>query len=250
MTIAFEKRRTRLRAMKELFGHYLPSDQLISCPRCGQEHPRSEVEANLSVCPMCGYHWPLSGVQRLAMVMDEGRWRELNADLPAADPLAFPGYGEKLRQVQERTGLQEAEVTAVGSIHDRRCVVCVLDSRFLMGRMSAAVGEKITLAVGYALRRHLPLIIFSASGGAEHYRQRHRPRLHRHRYDRRPARGGQGPDAGGDSRGAAGTGGGGRCCCCCVPGGGGRGLHHRPGAGGGRRHGHVKRARRGQQPWG
>ena len=44
MTIAFEKRRTRLRAMKELFGHYLPPDQLISCPRCGQEHPRSEME--------------------------------------------------------------------------------------------------------------------------------------------------------------------------------------------------------------
>ena len=166
MTIAFEKRRTRLWAMKELFGHYLPSDQLISCPRCGQEHPRSEVEANLSVCPMCGYHWPLSGVQRLAMVMDEGRWRELNADLPAADPLAFPGYGEKLRQVQERTGLREAEITAVGSIHDRRCVVCVLDSRFLMGSMSTAVGEKITLAIEYALRRRLPLIIFSASGGA------------------------------------------------------------------------------------
>ena len=124
------------------------------------------MEANLSVCPMCGYHWPLSGVQRLAMVMDEGRWRELNADLPAADPLAFPGYGDKLRQVQERTGLREAEITAVGSIHDRRCVVCVLDSRFLMGSMSAAVGEKITLAIEYALRRRLPLIIFSASGGA------------------------------------------------------------------------------------
>ena len=96
----------------------------------------------------------------------QGRWRELNADLPAADPLAFPGYGEKLRQVQERTGLREAEITAVGSIHDRRCVVCVLDSRFLMGSMSTAVGEKITLAIEYALRRRLPLIIFSASGGA------------------------------------------------------------------------------------
>ena len=166
MTNAFERRRARLRAMKELYGHYRPPDQLLTCPRCGQEHPRSEVDANLSVCPMCSHHWPLSSAQRLAMTMDGGNWRELNASLPAADPLDFPGYGEKLRQVSRSTGLKEAVVTAVGRIHEHPCVVCVLDSRFLMGSMSAAVGEKITLAIDYALRRRLQLIIFSASGGA------------------------------------------------------------------------------------
>lgn len=165
MTNVFEKRRTRLRAMKELFGNYLPPDQLLTCPNCGQEHPRSEVDANLSVCPMCSHHWPLSAPQRLALTLDDG-WRELQADLPSADPLDFPGYREKLQQVSEKTGLQEAVVTAAGTIHGHPCVVCVLDSRFLMGSMSAAVGEKITLAIEYAMRRHLPLIIFSASGGA------------------------------------------------------------------------------------
>lgn len=166
MTNAFEKRRTRLQAMKELFGRYLPPEQLITCPRCGQEHPRDEVDANLSVCSMCSYHWPLSSQQRLKLVMDGGTWRELNASLPGADPLCFPGYQEKLHQVSERTGLREAVVTAAGSIHEHPCVVGVLDSRFLMGSMSAAVGEKITLAVEYAMRRRLPLILFSASGGA------------------------------------------------------------------------------------
>lgn len=166
MTNVFEKRRTRLQAMKELFGHYLPPDRLTACPRCGQEHPRDEVDMNLSVCPMCRFHWPLSAAQRLSMTLDDGKWRELNADFPAADPFSFPGYGEKLAQVSERTGLHEAVVTATGRIHGHRCVVSVLDSRFLMGSMSAAVGEKITLAIEYAMRRRLPLIIFSASGGA------------------------------------------------------------------------------------
>lgn len=151
MTNAFEKRRTRLRAMKELFGNYLPPDQLVTCPNCGQEHPRSEVDANLSVCPMCSHHWPLSSRQRLDLTMDGGKWRELNADFPAADPLCFPGYQEKLQQVSEKTGLKEAVVSAVGSIREHPCVVCVLDSRFLMGSMSAAVGEKITLAIEYAM---------------------------------------------------------------------------------------------------
>ena len=166
MTNVFEKRRLRLRAMKALYGNYLPPDQLIACPRCAQEHPRDEAQANRFVCPTCGHHWPLSAVQRLKMTMDKGKWREINASLSAADPLEFPGYKEKLAQVSEKTGMSEAVMTVCGRIQEHPCVVCVLDSRFLMGSMSAAVGEKITLAVEYAIRRKLPLIIFSASGGA------------------------------------------------------------------------------------
>ena len=99
-------------------------------------------------------------------MLDSGTFRELNAKLPAADPLAFPGYGPKLALAQRKTGLTEAAVTATGAIGGSRCVVGVLDSRFLMGSMSAAVGEKITLAIEYATKNKLPLILFAASGGA------------------------------------------------------------------------------------
>jgi len=67
---------------------------------------------------------------------------------------------------QRKTGLTEAVVTATGTIGGRKCVVGVLDSRFFMGSMSAAVGEKITLAIEYATKNRLPLILFAASGGA------------------------------------------------------------------------------------
>ena len=80
--------------------------------------------------------------------------------------LHFPGYREKLAAAQNKTGLREAAVTATGRIGGVACVAAVLDSRFFMGSMSTAVGEKITRAVEYATAKRLPLIIFSASGGA------------------------------------------------------------------------------------
>ena len=166
MISVFEKRRVRLRAMKELYDHYLPADQAVVCPGCAKELPRKDVESNLNVCPACGRHFPVSCGERLRMTMDEGRYRELDRALCSADPLAFPDYARKLGEAREKTGLCEAVVSAVGAIGGRRCVVCVMDSRFMMGSMSAAVGEKITRAIEYAERKRLPLIIFSASGGA------------------------------------------------------------------------------------
>ena len=78
----------------------------------------------------------------------------------------FPKYSRKLEEKKKETGLEEAAVSAVGKIGGYKVVVIVLDSRFFMGRMSSGVGEKVTRAVEYATKKKLPLIIFSASGGA------------------------------------------------------------------------------------
>ena len=166
MNSIFAKRRARLLAMKAMRENYIPGDQLAVCPKCGQESPRREVAGNLAVCPKCGYHFPIGGYYRLSTILDPGSFRELNGKLPAGDPLAFPGYREKLAAAQRKTCLTEAAVTATGTIGAQKCVVGVLDSRFLMGSMSAAVGEKITLAIEYATKNKLPLILFAASGGA------------------------------------------------------------------------------------
>ena len=166
MTDVFARRRFRLRAMKRLMDNYLPADQLVACPKCLRDIPIAQKEGNLSVCPHCGYHWPIGAKQRLELIMDAGKYREINADVRAGDPLHFPGYPEKLQKAREATGMNEAVLTATGMIHGRRCVVCALDSRFMMGSMGAAVGEKLTLAIEHAQRNRLPLIIFSASGGA------------------------------------------------------------------------------------
>ena len=166
MNSIFAKRRARLLAMKAMRDNYIPGDKLITCPKCGQESERRLVAQGLSVCPKCGYHWPIGAYYRLSTILDPGSFRELHPRLSAGDPLHFPGYQEKLDAAQRKTGLTEAVVTATGTIGGSRCVVGVLDSRFLMGSMSAAVGEKITLAIEFATKSKLPLILFAASGGA------------------------------------------------------------------------------------
>ena len=162
----FARRRARLLAMKAMRDNYVPGDKLVKCPKCGQESERRLVAQGLSVCPKCGYHFPMGAYYRLSSVLDPGSFRELFTKITAADPLSFPGYREKLSAAQRKTGLSEAVVTALGAIDGRKCVVGVLDSRFLMGSMSAAVGEKLTLAIEYAGKNRLPLILFAASGGA------------------------------------------------------------------------------------
>lgn len=109
---------------------------------------------------------PIGGYYRLSLVLDHGSFRELDADLAPQDVLHFPEYEEKLTAAQNKTGLREAAVTATGRIGGVACAAAVLDSRFFMGSMSTAVGDKITRAVEYATAKRLPLVIFSASGGA------------------------------------------------------------------------------------
>ena len=166
MNSIFAKRRARLLAMKAMRDNYRPGDRLITCPKCGQESERRLVAQGLSVCPKCGYHWPIGAYYRLSTILDPGSFRELHPRLSAGAPLHFPGYQEKLDAAQHKTGLTEAVVTATGTIGGSRCVVGVLDSRFLMGSMSTAVGEKVTLAIEFAAKNKLPLILFAASGGA------------------------------------------------------------------------------------
>lgn len=166
MNTIFAKRRARILAMKATRDHYIPQDKRVLCPQCNAEHARKEVAEQVYVCPHCGYHWPIGAYYRLSTLLDPGSFRELHAKYAAADPLSFPGYPAKVLAAQQKTGLQEAVVTATGSIQGHKCVIAVMDSRFLMGSMSSAVGEKITLAIEFAIRQKLPLVLFSASGGA------------------------------------------------------------------------------------
>ena len=166
MSSIFAQRRARLLAMKSFRENQAAAVPSMTCPKCGKETSRKLVAQSLAVCPHCGYHYPIGAYYRLSTVLDSGSFRELNEKFPAADPLHFPGYKEKLENASRRTGVNEAVVTATGSIGGTDCVTAVLDSRFMMGSMSAAVGEKLTLAIEFAMKKKLPLIIFSASGGA------------------------------------------------------------------------------------
>lgn len=108
----------------------------------------------------------ISARERFDLIMDADSCEALFAGVVGGDPLAFPGYGEKMAAQRDKTGMDEAFQAVCGTIRGARCVVGVLDSGFFMGSMGRGVGEKVTLTVEYAMERRLPLIIFSASGGA------------------------------------------------------------------------------------
>ncbi len=170
MESVFARRRQRLLAMKAMRdGHThgtVHGSEEQTCPQCGKTVTGAELSRSLYVCPHCSHHFPIGAYYRLSTILDSGSFRELNPRLCSGDPLQFPGYREKLSAALRKTGLTEAVVTAAGSIDGHRVVTAVMDSRFLMGSMSAAVGEKITLAIESAVKWRLPLIIFCASGGA------------------------------------------------------------------------------------
>lgn len=167
MNSVFAKRRQHLLALKAIRdGQSAHPAQAAPCPRCGETVPRRELTQTRHVCPRCGYHYPIGAYYRLSLILDAGSFRELDERLTARDPLRFPGYAGKLAESKARTGLSEAVVTAVGAIEGRKAAVGVLDSRFFMGSMSAAVGEKVTRLIEYAGKNKLPLIFFTASGGA------------------------------------------------------------------------------------
>ena len=138
----------------------------IACKKCGRRALRVRWEEHLFVCPHCGSYGPVGAYYRLEMLYDPGTFQELDKDIVVRDPLDFPDYGEKVKELEKKTGLKEAVVSSRGKIGGIPVVVLVMDNRFLMGSMSQAVGEKITRGIEEADRAPCPLIIFSASGGA------------------------------------------------------------------------------------
>lgn len=127
---------------------------------------KKELEKNDKLCVSCGYHFQMTAQERLEHLLDDGSFQEFHAGICSENPLGFPQYMEKLQKDRKKTGLNEAVVTGEGKIDGHRLVLAVMDSRFRMGSMGSVVGEKITRAIEWAENKRLPLLIFTASGGA------------------------------------------------------------------------------------
>lgn len=145
-----------------------PDVPSFKCPRCGHATALDKLAAFGKVCPNCQYHARLTAAERIAVTADGGgsSFTELFGDLESADPLSFPDYAEKVAALQEKTGMKDAVVTGECTIKGSRCVMIVMDSHFMMASMGSVVGEKITRAFEYAIEKGLPVVAFTASGGA------------------------------------------------------------------------------------
>lgn len=139
---------------------------VFKCPRCQDTIPLERYEELHRVCPSCNYHGRLSAQERIALTVDKGTFKEFDGNMISCDPIKFPDYPQKQQELRESTGLKDAIITGTANIKGIKTVLGVMDSRYMMASMGSVVGEKITRAFEYATENNLPVIMFTASGGA------------------------------------------------------------------------------------
>ncbi len=144
----------------------MPEGLWVKCPSCGESLYEQTLAKNLRVCMHCNHHFTLNSDERIASLVDEGSFREIDAKLDSVNALGFKDYLGKVKAYQSKTGLNEAVVTGKATIDGIPVVLAIMDFRFLGASMGSVVGEKITRAIELATKERCAVIIFSASGGA------------------------------------------------------------------------------------
>lgn len=147
----------------------VPEGVWIKCQECDAQLYRTELERNLYVCPKCDYHMRIGARRRLEYFLDPDSQQEIAASLESRDPLRFKDskkYKDRISQAQKKTGEKDALVTVTGTLHSRPVVVCAFEFAFMGGSMGSVVGERFCRATRHSAENKMPLISFSASGGA------------------------------------------------------------------------------------
>ncbi len=147
----------------------VPEGLWKKCPECDAVLYGAEVERNIHVCPKCSHHMRISARERLESFLDDGGQKEIGVDLKPGDPLKFKDskkYRDRLQQAQKNTGENDALVVMRGRLDGQPLMACAFEFKFMGGSMGSVVGEKFALAAEVCLKEEIPLICFSASGGA------------------------------------------------------------------------------------
>ncbi|MCX6640136.1 MAG: acetyl-CoA carboxylase, carboxyltransferase subunit beta [bacterium] len=146
----------------------IPDGLWLKCENCGEIIFRKELQKNLSICQKCRFHFRINGRDYIALLIDEGTYREFNTDLVSADPLKFKDtkrYPDRVQQAIKSTGINDAVRTGVGLLDGRKIVFVAMEFTFFGGSVGSVVGEKITQAVIRSIEGRYPLVLVSASGG-------------------------------------------------------------------------------------
>lgn len=146
----------------------VPTDVFDKCKGCGEILYKERLAKNLNVCPDCGYHLRIGAAAYVGLLLDEGTFVELDAELRAADPLNFTDLKPYPGRVAaaEAKGKNEALISGTGALDGIDVALAVMDFDYIGGSMGSVVGEKIARAGKAALANETPFIIVSASGGA------------------------------------------------------------------------------------
>jgi acetyl-CoA carboxylase carboxyl transferase subunit beta len=160
---------SRIRTDGKKSKHTVPEGLWSKCPVCQVVLYRAELERNLNVCPKCNHHLRVGARQRLHGFLDPEPREELGANLSPVDRFKFRDskkYKDRLAQAQKTTGEKDALVVIKGTVLELPLVASAFEFAFMGGSMGGVVGERFVRGVNAAIEHHLPVVCFSASGGA------------------------------------------------------------------------------------
>ena len=146
-----------------------PDGLWSKCPKCKTIVTTEEHRNSLYVCTNCNHHSRIGSSEYFNILFDNNKFKELDKDMTSLDPLKFSdkkSYHERLKSMKEKTGLNDAVRTAYGKMEEENIVIACMDFSFIGGSMGSVVGEKISRAIDFAIKKSCPIIIISKSGGA------------------------------------------------------------------------------------
>ena len=147
----------------------VPEGLWTKCQGCGQVLYRAELERTFDVCPKCDFHHRISARKRLEFFLDKEPQVEIGAEIEPVDSLKFKDskkYKDRLSQAQKATGEKDALVVIMGQVKGLAVVSAAFEFGFMGGSMASVVGERFVRAANMCMERNIPLVCFSASGGA------------------------------------------------------------------------------------
>tara|TARA_Y100000588_G_C14120572_1_gene867111 strand:- start:265 stop:1152 length:888 start_codon:yes stop_codon:yes gene_type:complete len=161
--------RRKSEKIKTLDKREIAEGMWLKCPQCQEVVYRKMLEENHFICTNCTHHFRINSDNYIQLLIDNGEYEEIAANVQSVNPLNFKGtkdYEEQIRIAQEKTGNKDAVKTLVGNINGIKAVCAIMDFSFIGGSMGSVVGEKISQAIDRAAKDLLPLVIITASGGA------------------------------------------------------------------------------------
>ena len=160
---------SRIKTKKSQRVKSVPEGVWVTCESCKAQLYRADLERNLHVCNKCNHHMRISARYRLTQFFDEGTSREYFNNLISTDPLKFKDtkkYRDRLTESKRKSGENDALIVMQGEVKEIGLGACAFEFNFLGGSMGSVVGEKFVRAVNLSIENKIPLVCFTASGGA------------------------------------------------------------------------------------
>ena len=157
------------KGFKSRIKHGISDNIWNKCPQCGHTSYKNTLERNHWICPQCSHYFRMGHEYYVDLLVDPSSFVELDADISAADPLEFKDdkrYMDRIKASKKTSGMNEAIHTGTGSIGGHPVALGIMDTRFIMGSLGGATGEKIVRLIEKAIAERRTLIILSQSGGA------------------------------------------------------------------------------------